>query len=405
MLQFRPELILGDPRWVFGGADNESQILFSALLWAMHESQMYALVRLLLPKESQPRLHLLVPLVGPNAVDEIAECGLLLGLPFKEEVANWAFPSLDRIHTVSGRPVIEHRLLPKKELLGAMDDFVDAMMLPNIIEEGDAGDAPMDGAEDAGTPWFDPRLSYNPAIHNMRNFVIAKLLHPDLNITNSDLPPHPLIAQYMYPPDETLEFAESAAMALQKAAKLTEVPPKPKATRGRFKRKRGDKPATNALDDILGVGASTVDKDDEDLEATQGVMFSQSQGLYRPNSSMRGVASQKTSPNGKGKGKATQSKLRKQTNNDDDDSATEESDVEDGRNGVDTDATMSEPEVAPATAPATSLLSEDDPLDKFEQLIQQAGMITRAERQCELLHALKRPERDEDSDCAAQCSK
>ena len=56
-------------------------------------------------------------------------------MPFKEEVANWSFPSLDRIHTTAGRPVTDHRLLPKAMLLGAMDDFVDGMMLPTYENE------------------------------------------------------------------------------------------------------------------------------------------------------------------------------------------------------------------------------------------------------------------------------
>lgn len=56
-------------------------------------------------------------------------------MPFKEEIANWSFPSLDRIHTVMGKPVTEHRLLPKNELLHSMDDFVDSMMLPEYSTE------------------------------------------------------------------------------------------------------------------------------------------------------------------------------------------------------------------------------------------------------------------------------
>lgn len=56
-------------------------------------------------------------------------------MPFKEEVANWSFPSLQRLHTVTGREVTEHRLLPKPKLLNAMDDFVDSMMLPVYADE------------------------------------------------------------------------------------------------------------------------------------------------------------------------------------------------------------------------------------------------------------------------------
>lgn len=228
LCQYRPELILGDPRWIFGGPDNQSQILFSSLMWAMKEAKKHGLVRLLLPKESQPRLHLLVPLVGEDAVDQIRECGLLLGLPFKEEVANWAFPSLDRIQTVSGRAVKEHRLLPKEQLLNAMDDFVDSMMLPVYTDDG-GGENPESTAASSqmptGTPWFDPAESYNPAIHNMRNCVIQKILHPSANLSDGRMAVHPTIERYLYPPQEILEMAGSAAMALQKAANLSESKP------------------------------------------------------------------------------------------------------------------------------------------------------------------------------------
>lgn len=134
MPQYHPEWALGDPYWVFGGDDNRSQLHFSALLWAMAEAGLHGLVRLLLPGQGaqpQPRLCLLIPRVGPQEeLVEGMEMALLVPMPFKEELANWAFPSLDRIYTQSGRLIEEHRLLPKQDLLGAMDDFVDSMRLP-----------------------------------------------------------------------------------------------------------------------------------------------------------------------------------------------------------------------------------------------------------------------------------
>lgn len=73
----------------------------------------------------------------------------LLQMPFKEEIANWSFPSLDRIHTVTGKEVTEHRLLPKKELLTSMDEFVDSMMLPEYANEEEEGVKAEEGSEGA----------------------------------------------------------------------------------------------------------------------------------------------------------------------------------------------------------------------------------------------------------------
>lgn len=108
----------------------------------MTETKTHALVRLLLPgqiAQPQPRLCILIPRVGPaEELVEGLEMALLVPMPFKEELANWAFPSLDRIHTQSGRLIEEHRLLPKPDLLDAMDDFVDSMRLPGYDPAADA---------------------------------------------------------------------------------------------------------------------------------------------------------------------------------------------------------------------------------------------------------------------------
>lgn len=73
-------------------------------------------------------------------------------MPFKEEIANWSFPSLDRIHTVTGKEVTEHRLLPKKDLLHSMDDFVDSMMLPVYANEEEPKAEEMSEAGEAPNP-------------------------------------------------------------------------------------------------------------------------------------------------------------------------------------------------------------------------------------------------------------
>lgn len=145
-------------------------------------------------------------------------------MPFKEDVANWSFPSLDRIHTTTGRPVKEHRLLPKQDLLNAMDAFVDAMMLPTYeVDDGAGGDESMQVEENgeqakATEPWFSPEAAYNPSIHNMRNVMIKKILNPDAKFDNETVPES--IARYMMLPPEIEESAASAAEALRIAADL-----------------------------------------------------------------------------------------------------------------------------------------------------------------------------------------
>lgn len=76
--QFHPEWALGDPYWIFGGDDSKSQLSFSALLWALYETKTIAVMRMLLPKIAQPRIVLLIPKVGQDAVDDRMEMGVLV---------------------------------------------------------------------------------------------------------------------------------------------------------------------------------------------------------------------------------------------------------------------------------------------------------------------------------------
>ena len=82
MLQFHPEWALGDPYWIFGGDDTRSQLAFSGLLWAMHETKTIAVVRMRLTKITQPRVALLIPKVGEDAVDDQMEMGVLVPVSF-----------------------------------------------------------------------------------------------------------------------------------------------------------------------------------------------------------------------------------------------------------------------------------------------------------------------------------
>ena len=79
-------------------------------------------------------------------------------------------------------------------------------------------DAFLSGSDEI--PWFNPSYAYNPAIHNLRNCVIHKLLHPGSDM-NKDMTVHADLTEYLFPPDEIMESSSGAAMSLAKAASLT----------------------------------------------------------------------------------------------------------------------------------------------------------------------------------------
>ena len=61
--------------------------------------------------------------------DEVYESLIEVQLPFAEDVRSYRFPPLDKVITVSGKIVTEHRNLPSGKLQEAMSNYVDSMEL------------------------------------------------------------------------------------------------------------------------------------------------------------------------------------------------------------------------------------------------------------------------------------
>lgn len=108
-------------------------LAFSAFVHALYELDVCAIARIVVKDTKDPVLLLLSPLI-----DTDAECLIDVEVPFAEDIRQYKFPPLDRIITVSGKVVKEHRTLPKSELLDAMSSYVEAMDLSKFgkDEEG-----------------------------------------------------------------------------------------------------------------------------------------------------------------------------------------------------------------------------------------------------------------------------
>jgi ATP-dependent DNA helicase 2 subunit 2 len=102
---------------------NEKAIVaLSSLIHALHELESYAVARIVLKDNNEPKMILLAPVIEPD-FEGLAD----VPLPFAEDVRMYRFPPLDRVVTASGATVSKHRNLPSDELEGAMDNYVDAM--------------------------------------------------------------------------------------------------------------------------------------------------------------------------------------------------------------------------------------------------------------------------------------
>jgi ATP-dependent DNA helicase 2 subunit 2 len=112
-------------------ANDKAALALSSFIHALFELDSYAVARLV-PKENKPPLMvLLAPSIEPDY-----ECLLEVQLPFAEDVRAYRFPPLDKVFTVSGKVMTEHRNLPNDNLVDAMSKYVDSMGLVEQDENG-----------------------------------------------------------------------------------------------------------------------------------------------------------------------------------------------------------------------------------------------------------------------------
>lgn len=114
--------------------NDAAALKLSSLIHSLQELESYAVARIVTKDGKEPALVLLAPHIEPEF-----ECLYDIPLPFAEDVRNYQFPPLDKVITVTGNIKTEdHRLLPGRELVDAMDDYVDAMDISNW-EKDDEG--------------------------------------------------------------------------------------------------------------------------------------------------------------------------------------------------------------------------------------------------------------------------
>lgn len=111
--------------------NEKASLALSSFTRALHESSYYAVSRMVTKENRAPMIVLLAP-----SIEADHECLIEIQLPFSEDVRPYQFPSLEKVITVSGKVVTEHRNLPSRDLQDAMDKFVDSMELDHKDESG-----------------------------------------------------------------------------------------------------------------------------------------------------------------------------------------------------------------------------------------------------------------------------
>ena len=112
-------------------ANDKAALALSSFIHALFELESYAVARMVLKENKPPVIVVLAPSIEPDY-----ECLLEAQLPFAEDVRTYRFPPLDRVVTVSGKVVTQHRNLPSDDLLNAMDKYVKSMELTDMDENG-----------------------------------------------------------------------------------------------------------------------------------------------------------------------------------------------------------------------------------------------------------------------------
>ena len=182
--------------------NDKAAFALSSFIHALFELGSVAVARLVKKDMSEPALTLLSPLVEPDAEGLIESM-----LPFAEDIRAYRFPPVDKVLTVSGKTLNEHRNLPKEDLLQSMSDFVDDMTLINDEDEEMAMDD-----------------TFSPVLHTIEGAIKYRAIHPD-----REVPPKPeAFLAYSKQPEELQEKSRDRLKRLIAASDVKKVPPKVK---------------------------------------------------------------------------------------------------------------------------------------------------------------------------------
>ena len=193
---------------IIGQKTNTMAIMaLSSLIHALVELESYAVARLVPKTNKEPVIVLLAPSIEPDY-----ECLLDVQLPFAEDIRSYKFPPLDKVITVSGKSIKEHRNLPNDALKEAMSSYVDQMDLSTF------------GTDDEGDPveYMQMTDTYSPVLHRIDQAVRWRAVHPIEPVP----PPYEILTRYQHPPKPLLSKGKCQLEAVIAAADVKKVPPK-----------------------------------------------------------------------------------------------------------------------------------------------------------------------------------
>ncbi|KAL8758416.1 MAG: hypothetical protein Q9199_001491 [Rusavskia elegans] len=211
--------------------NSKAIMALSSLIHALFELESYAIARLVVKDDKPPVIVLLAP-----SIEVDYECLLDVQIPFSEDVRSYKFPPLDRVVTVSGKVIKEHRNLPSDALTSAMSKYVDQMDFSTF------------GRDDDGNPseYMPMTDTFSPVLHRIDQAVRWRAVHP----TEPVPPPHDILVRYSNPPEDLVNRSKKRLEKLMAAADVKKVPPK---VQGRRRNRNEVKPLSGLnVEALLG---------------------------------------------------------------------------------------------------------------------------------------------------------
>lgn len=185
-----PYMLMGHTDYIVGTrGNNRDTVAMSAFARALFETDNFGLARYVSKDGRDPQLVVLMPYIKAE-VEALVFCQL----PFAEDQRMFILPSLTSLETRSGsKTVTTHsRLLPTKEMVTAMDEYVDAMDLSKLKGEDDEA-------------WLTMEECFNPSIHHIKNVVKECAVSQDYDKIPAPLP---ILTRYSQPAEELTEDAK-----------------------------------------------------------------------------------------------------------------------------------------------------------------------------------------------------
>ncbi|KAF7589780.1 ATP-dependent DNA helicase II subunit 2 [Aspergillus hancockii] len=208
-------------------ANDKAALALSSFIHSLFELECYAVARLVMKENKPPVIVLLAPSIEPDY-----ECLFEVQLPFAEDIRTYRFPPLDKVITVSGKVVTQHRNLPSDDLLDVMGKYVNSMELVDTDENGD----PVEN--------FPIEDSYSPVLHRIDSAVRARAIRP-----NEPIPPiSERLTKFSNPPEDLVRKSKKYLEKLIEISDVKKVPPK---TKGRKRARETEKPLSGLDVDSL----------------------------------------------------------------------------------------------------------------------------------------------------------